>query len=179
MFLKIKDAVGNNRYICICCQISLWTLCLDVKFCRLSKFEWQDSMQHMQKSEGLEPCSDIVSLYVGQCQEIRMHLKAQCKMMLQRWARANICYHLNLSTGWETGKTGYLLCYTWEEKPMNQIKRALNNWLKYYSPFWLYYLICSYFHVSSIEIPSHSDTLFSDRGNSFLYVMFQTNLKNM
>lgn len=124
----------------------------------------------------LESCSDIVSLYVGQCQEVRMHLKAQCKMMLQRWARANTCYHLNLSTGWETDKTGYLLGCLWTEKPMNQIKRALNNWLKYYSPFWLYYRICSYFHVSSIEIPSHSDTLFSGGGNSFLCVMFQTNL---
>lgn len=62
----------------------------------------------MQKSEGLEPCSDIVSLYVGQRVRTGMHVKAQRKMMLQRWPRAKTCYHLNLSTGGETDKAGHL-----------------------------------------------------------------------
>lgn len=39
VFLLIKDAFDNIRYICICLQISLYILCLDVKFCNENRIE--------------------------------------------------------------------------------------------------------------------------------------------
>lgn len=65
VFLLIKDAFDNIRYICICLQISLYILCLDVKFCNENRIEWEDSVQHVQKYKGLKSCEEIVSLYVG------------------------------------------------------------------------------------------------------------------
>lgn len=39
VFLLIKDAFDSIRYICICLQISLYILYLDVKFCNENRIE--------------------------------------------------------------------------------------------------------------------------------------------